>query len=131
MLNYSTGASNPDLIPNGTLARVRMPIRPGGYDEPPNWTGGWATQGPSGAIHLNGEVTVTTGPFTGRKIQHRIIISFKENSPASRAKLTIDGLDDLDGIQFAALIGVEIDSMSGIERNIRPGPPRDVPDVLE
>jgi hypothetical protein len=142
-LNYSTPTSNSDLIPNGTLARVRMQIRPGGYDESPDWTGGWATQGQTGTIYLNAEVVITTGPFTGRKIQHRIGlrstnpryaqmgfnairgilhsargISFKDHSPASRAKLTIDGLGDLDGIEFAAVLGVEIDSMSGIERNI-------------
>ena len=34
-----------DLIPKGTLARVRMSIKPGGFDDASQgWTGGWATQ---------------------------------------------------------------------------------------
>jgi hypothetical protein len=39
-LNYSTPTSNSDFIPNGTPACVRMQIRPGGYDEASDWTGG-------------------------------------------------------------------------------------------
>ncbi len=32
-----------DLIPKGTLVRVRMTIKPGGYDDPTQgWTGGYA-----------------------------------------------------------------------------------------
>jgi hypothetical protein len=34
-----------DLIPKGTVAKVRMTIKPGGYDDPnQGWTGGYATQ---------------------------------------------------------------------------------------
>ena len=33
-----------DLIPKGTVAKVRMTIKPGGYDDPnQGWTGGYAT----------------------------------------------------------------------------------------
>ena len=34
-----------DLIPKGTVARVRMTIKPGGFDDPAQgWNGGYATQ---------------------------------------------------------------------------------------
>ena len=43
-----------DLIPKGTLARVRMSIKPGGFDDPSQgWTGGWTTQShDTGAVYL-------------------------------------------------------------------------------
>ena len=40
-----------DIIPRGTIARVRMTIKPGGYNDPDQgWTGGYATLGETGAI---------------------------------------------------------------------------------
>jgi hypothetical protein len=34
-----------DLIPKGSIAKVRLTIRPGGYnDEQQGWTGGYATR---------------------------------------------------------------------------------------
>ena len=37
-----------DLIPKGTLARVRMSIKPGGFDDPSQgWTGGWRRRRPT------------------------------------------------------------------------------------
>lgn len=59
-----------DLIPKGTPARVRMSIKPGGFDDPSQgWTGGWATQSfDSGAIYLSCEAVVMEGPFARRKV---------------------------------------------------------------
>ena len=58
-----------DVIPKGTLARVRMTIKPGGYDEPHmGWTDGWATRSESGAAYLNAEFIVLEGPFAKRKV---------------------------------------------------------------
>ena len=44
-----------DLIPKGTLVKVRMTIRPSGYDNAQQgWSGGWATQNHStGSVYLN------------------------------------------------------------------------------
>ena len=59
-----------DLIPKGTLARVRMSIKPGGFDDPSQgWTGGWATQShDTGAVYLACEGVVMEGPFARRKV---------------------------------------------------------------
>jgi hypothetical protein len=58
-----------DVIPKGTIARVRMTIKPGGYNDPDQgWTGGYATLGDSGAVYLNCEFVVTEGPFARRKV---------------------------------------------------------------
>jgi hypothetical protein len=67
--DFNDAQQNPNLIPRGTLAKVRVTIRPGGYDEPSQgWTGGFATRGSSGAVYLSGEFTVTEGPYARRKI---------------------------------------------------------------
>jgi hypothetical protein len=35
-----------DLLPNGTLVKVRLTIRPGGFSDPAQgWTGGYAKRG--------------------------------------------------------------------------------------
>ena len=36
-----------NLIPKGTIVKVRMTLRPGGFDDPSQgWTGGYAKRGP-------------------------------------------------------------------------------------
>lgn len=59
-----------DLIPKGTLVKVRMTIRPGGYDDASQgWTGGYATQSnTTGSIYLNCEFVVLDGPYAKRKM---------------------------------------------------------------
>ena len=58
-----------DVIPKGTIARVRMTIKPGGFNDPDQgWTGGYATMGDSGAVYLNCEFVVLEGPYARRKI---------------------------------------------------------------
>jgi hypothetical protein len=58
-----------DLIPRCTIARVRMTIKPGGYNDPDQgWTGGYATLGDSGAVYLNCEFVVLEGHFVRRKV---------------------------------------------------------------
>ena len=48
--DYNDAQSNPNLIPKGTTAKVRLTIRPGGFDDPSQgWTGGFATRGSTGA----------------------------------------------------------------------------------
>ena len=58
--DFNDAQSNTSLIPKGTLAKVRLTIRPGGFDDASQgWTGGYATRGSTGAVYLNGEFTVT------------------------------------------------------------------------
>ena len=59
-----------DLIPKGTIARVMMGIKPGGYSDPEKgWHDGYATyKSGSEAVYLNCEFMVLDGPYRGRKI---------------------------------------------------------------
>ena len=67
--DYNDTTQTPNLIPKGTLAKVRLTIRPGGFDDPSQgWTGGYATCGSTGAVYLNGEFVVLEGPYAKRKI---------------------------------------------------------------
>jgi len=60
--DYNDTTQTPNLIPKGTLARVRLTIRPGGFDDAnQGWTGGYATRGSTGAVYLNGEFVVLDG----------------------------------------------------------------------
>ena len=57
------------LIPNGTIAKVRMTIKPGGYDDvAQGWTGGYAARSEAGAVYLNLEFVVLEGEYTRRKV---------------------------------------------------------------
>jgi hypothetical protein len=49
----------------GTIVKVRMTIRPGGYDDASQgWTGGYATQSmTTGSVYLNCEFVVLDGPY--------------------------------------------------------------------
>ena len=126
-----------DVIPKGTIAPVRLTIKPGGYDDPNRgWTGGYATRKPeTGAIYLNCEFIVTEGPFAKRKVWSLIGllsqkgpewgnmgrafirailnsargISDKDKSHQAATARRINGLADLDGVEFLARIDVEKD----------------------
>lgn len=131
------------LIPKGTLAKVRLTIRPGGHDDPSQgWTGGYATRGSTGAVYLNGEFTVLEGPYARRKIFTLIGLyspkgpewgnmgrafvrgmlnsarglSDKDMSPQAQAARRITGFADLDGLEFVARIDVGTDT-NGDEKN--------------
>ena len=126
-----------DVIPKGTIAPVRMTIKPGGYDDPNRgWTGGYATRNPdTGSVYLSCEFVITEGQYARRKIWSLIGlfsqkgpewgnmgrsfiravlnsargISDKDNSPQAAQTRRINGLADLDGIEFLAKIDVEKD----------------------
>ena len=68
--NYFENTEEMDgVIPNGTIAKVRLRIKLGGYnDESQNWTGGYATRSKSGAVYLNSEFTVLEGKYAKRKV---------------------------------------------------------------
>ncbi len=134
-----------DVIPKGTIARLRMTIKPGGYDHPDfNWTGGYATQSlDTGSVYLSCEFVVLEGPFAKRKVFSNIglyspkgetwgqmgrsfiramlnssrQINPKDMSPQAAAARRIQGFHELDGIEFVGRIDVEKDS-KGEWRNI-------------
>lgn len=141
--DFNDAQSNSNLIPKGTLAKVRLTIRPGGFDDPSQgWTGGYATRGSTGAVYLNGEFTVTEGPYARRKVFTMVGlyspkgpdwanmgrslvrgmlnsargISDKDVSPEAQAARRINGFADLDGIEFIARIDVGTDT-SGDDKN--------------
>jgi hypothetical protein len=141
--DFNDAQTNANVIPKGTLAKVRMTIRPGGFDDPAQgWTGGYAKRASTGAVYLDAEYTVLEGPYAKRKIWSLIGlyspngpnwanmgrslvrgmlnssrgISDKDNSAQAQAARRINGFADLDGIEFIARIDVGKDS-SGEERN--------------
>lgn len=49
--DFNSAQSNSNVIPKGTLAKVRLTIRPGGFDDPSQgWTGGFAKRAATGAV---------------------------------------------------------------------------------
>ena len=64
--DFNSAQSNSNVIPKGTLAKVRLTIRPGGFDDPSQgWTGGYARRGSTGSVYLDVEYTVLEGPLAG------------------------------------------------------------------
>ena len=141
--DFNDAQSNINLIPKGTIAKVRLTIRPGGFDDPAQgWTGGYAKRSGSGAVYLDAEYTVLEGPYAKRKIWSMIGlyspnganwanmgrslirgilnssrgISDKDNSPEAQARRRIAGFQELDGLEFVARIDVGTDT-NGEEKN--------------
>ena len=135
-----------NLIPKGTTAKVRLSIRPGGYDDPTQgWTGGYATRGTTGSVYISGEFTVLEGPYARRKVftliglfspkgpewgnMGRALVrailnsarglSDKDSSPQAQAARRISGIGDLDGIEFVAKIDVGKDTNGDDKNEIR------------
>ena len=145
--NNSDNQSNFDLIPNGTLAKVRMSIKPGGFDDPnQGWSGGYATKNEStGSIYLACEFIILEGEYARRKIWSLIGLhsnkgqewgnigrsfikailnssrgfSENDNSPQAQAARKINGLADLDGIEFVAKITTKKDQNEELRNEIR------------
>lgn len=144
--DYNDAVQNPNLIPKGTLVKVRLTIRPGGFDDASQgWTGGYASRGNSGAVYLNGEFTVLEGPYAKRKIFTLIGLyspkgpdwgnmgrgfvrgmlnsarglSDKDVSPQAQAARRISGFADLDGLEFVARIDHGTDTNGEAKNEIR------------
>lgn len=126
-----------DLIPKGTLVRVRMTIQPGGFDDASQgWSGGYATcSDQTGSVYLNCEFVVTEGPYARRKMWSLIglyspkgpewanmgrtfikaILNSARNvhpgdtSPAAQNARRISGFAELDGIEFLGRVDWEKD----------------------
>ena len=135
--NSAAEQSSYDLIPKGTVVRVRMTIKPGGYDDPSQgWTGGYATRSATtGSVYLNCEFVVLDGPFARRKMWSLIglysakgaewtnmgrtfikailnsarRINPSDNSPSAQNARRIAGFADLEGIEFLGKVDWEKD----------------------
>lgn len=145
--NNSENQSNFDLIPNGTLAKVRMSIKPGGYDDQnQGWIGGYATRNEAtGSIYLSCEFVILEGEYAKRKVwgilglhsnkgpewgnMGRSFIkailnsargfSESDNSPTAQSARKINGIGDLDGIEFVAKITTKKDQNEELRNEIR------------
>lgn len=136
--NSAEEQTNFDAIPDGKLVKVRMTIKPGGYDDPNNgWTGGYAThKAETSTVCLSCEFVVLAGEYAKRKVWSNIGLyspnndnnwgnmgrSFirgilnsargimpKDESPNAQAARRINSLADLDGIEFVAKISTQKD----------------------
>ena len=134
-----------DLIPKGTVAKVRMTIKPGGYDDAARgWTDGYATESfDTGSIYLAAEFVVLEGEHAKRKLWSNIGLHSpkghtwanmgrtfiravlnsaygmlpSDQSPEAQNARRIASFAALDGIEFVARIDVEKDS-KGENRNV-------------
>lgn len=121
--NAETGGGQGELIPDGTVARAILTIRPGGSGE-----GGWLKTSSTGGLMIDTEWTIVAGPFAKRKVWSYMSLSEKaapitmrslraaveghhgikpdDMSEAAQAKRRVS-LPDLNGIEACILIGVE------------------------
>lgn len=156
--NDYNDAKNPNVIPKGTLAKVRLTIRPGGFDDPSQgWTGGYATRGSTGAVYLNGEFTVLEGQYAKRRIWSLIGLyspkgpdwsnigrslirgmlnsarglSDKDVTPQAQAARRINGFADLDGLEFVARIDIGTDTNGDDKNEVRGAVTRDHRDYAQ
>jgi hypothetical protein len=150
--DFNDARQNVNLIPKGTIAKVRMTIRPGGFSDPAQgWTGGYAKRGSTGAVFLDVEYVVLEGQYARRRIWSMIGLyspkgpdwanmgrsfvrgilnsarglSDKDNSPEAQNARRISGLGDLDGLEFVARIDVGTDSKGEEKNDIRQAVTRD------
>ena len=126
--NSASEQTSFDLIPKGTVVRVRMTIKPGGHDDATQgWTGGFATRNiNTGSVYLNCEFVVMEGEYArrkmwsliglhspkgpewanmGRTFVKAILNSSRgihpgDSSPAAQNARRISGFSDLEGIEF-------------------------------
>jgi hypothetical protein len=145
-----------DLIPKGTVARVRMTIKPGGYDDATQgWTGGYATQSfETGSVYLAAEFVVLEGEYARRKLWSNVGLhspkgqawanmgrSFiraalnsarnvlpQDHSPQAAAARRIQGFHELDGLEFVARIDIEKDGRGDLKNVVKSVVEPDHPD---
>ena len=147
-----------DLIPKGTVAWVRMTIKPGGYNDPAQgWTGGWATLSEdTGSIYLACEFVVLEGAYAKRKLWSNIglhspkgptwgsmgrsllravlnsarNVQPQDTSPHATAARRIQGFQELDGIAFIAKIDIEKDGRGELRNVVKLAVEPDQPEYV-
>ncbi|MDX5488380.1 MAG: hypothetical protein O7150_06430 [Wolbachia endosymbiont of Andrena praecox] len=134
LTDFNTAKLQSNLIPKGTIVKVKMAIKPGGYE---NWfTKSYTT----GSIYLNVEFTVTEGPYAKRKIFQVIGIksgkarvegedtwgesgrsmlrsilesarNIHSNDTSEKAAIArkVNSIADFNGVEFTAKVGIEAD----------------------
>lgn len=145
--NDAEQQSSFDLIPKGTLAKVRMSIKPGGHDDAARgWTDGYATESfDTGSIYLAAEFVVLEGEFAKRKLWSNIGLHSpkgdawanmgrtfiraalnsaygvlpSDQSPEAQNVRRIASFAALDGIEFVARIDVEKDNKGEYRNTIK------------
>jgi len=143
--NSASEQTSFDPIPKGSIVRVHMTIRPGGFDDAAQgWSGGYATRNTStGSVYLNCEFVVLQGPYARRKMWSLIGLHSPkgpewgnmgrtfikavlnsargihpgDNSPAAQNARRINGFVDLDGIEFLGKVDWEKDQ-SGQDKSV-------------
>ena len=141
--DFNTAEDQSEVIPKGTLVKVRMTIKPGGYSSQ-EWEGGYASQNSdTGSLYLNCEFVVLEGQYARRKVWSLIglqspkgpewgnmgrtfikgilnsargVLS-QDTSPAAQNARRINTLQELDGIEFGARVDMEKDQQ-GNDRNV-------------
>ncbi|XCA33334.1 MAG: hypothetical protein ABS808_00370 [Wolbachia endosymbiont of Polyergus mexicanus] len=140
LTDFNTAKSQSNLIPKGTTVKVKMTIKPGGYEC-------WLTKSPTtGSIYLNAEFTVIEGPYArhkiyqaigiksgkaegaedvwgemGRSMLRSILESARNIHPHDTSEKAvvarkINSIADFNGLEFTAKVGIEADSRYG-DRN--------------
>ena len=131
------------IMPDGLIARIRLKIKSGGYNDPENgWTNGCATRNQTGAVYLNCQFEVTDGEYAGkrffsliglhtpkgawwgnkgRKTLRDILnsaheIADNDYTPHAIRSRQLESLSSFDGVEFVAEIGVRKDQ-GGVDRN--------------
>jgi len=148
-LNYSTAEpqNSYSVIPDKTLAKVKMTLKSGGYnEESKGWTAGWATKSEkTGAVYLNAEFQILGGKYDARKVwsliglhsekgdKYREIgasfirtilesahaIDSKDKSREANKARTIKSFAELNGMEFIAQIEVKQDQNGNNKNQIR------------
>lgn len=125
MFNLNNADTTNDLIPDGTVVRAVLTIRPGGHGD-----GGWCKQARSGALMLDTEWTITEGKFAKRKVWNNMMVTGNDTavgitmrqlraaieghfgikpddmSPEAQAKRNVT-IEQLNGIEAVIQIGIE------------------------
>ncbi len=134
-----------NLIPANTIAKVRMEIKMGGYNDlEKGWSGGYVTKGTqSGSCYLDCVYTILTPPYDDRKVFSKIGLHSEkgpkweqmgkkfikdalsshyglkksDKSDEAVAKQIIKGFHDLDGLIFVVLINQSENQETGDMQN--------------
>lgn len=126
MFNLNNAETTNDLIPDGTIVRAILTIRPGKEGDQ-----GMYKKAASGALMLDTEWTVTEGRYAKRKVWRLMMVTGNDTavgitmrqlraaveghhgikaddmSPEAQAKRNITSFDQLQGIEACLQIGVE------------------------
>ncbi|APR99012.1 hypothetical protein [Wolbachia endosymbiont of Folsomia candida] len=133
LTDFNNVKSYSNLIPKGTIVKVKMAIKPGGYEC-------WLTKSlTTGSIYLNAEFTVIEGPYakhriyqmigiksgkaegtediwgeSGRSMIRSILESARNIHPHDTSEKAIlsrklNSIADLNGLEFTVKVGITAD----------------------